>query len=314
MSVAHDPATSALLRRIGRLLEELDRPLSRNPREVRDEVRSLVEVLKSTRRLGRIRLGGITNARAARDRILAYMKLFVGEVMEGEELQVVAGIQEFARRIRELRVEHGYNISTGTSREDLRPDQYVLENAEPDKQAARKWTLANSIRRRGGSARDRILTFLRENVSQPITGEQLAYVARVREVGRRTRELRTEYGYRVVTRFSGRPDLAGGVYVLESLDQLPPHDRHIPDATYDQVLRRDGSRCRKCRWSVEMRRTEERRQFLEVHHIEHHESGGPNNPANLTTLCNVHHDEVHRLGVSGKDFFRWLEEDPQPLK
>ncbi len=259
-----------------------------------------------TRRLGRVRLMRVTSANAARARILAYMKLFVGEVIEGKELQVVSGIQEFARRVRELRVEHGYNISTGTSREDLKPDQYVLESPAPDKDAARKWQIANTIRRQGGSAKNRILAFLRASVGKPVTGEQLAYVADVREVGRRTRELRTEDGYRVATRFTGRPDLPGSVYVLESEDQLPAHDRHIPASVHDEVFRRDKNRCRKCVWSVEERRPGERRQFLEVHHIEHHKAGGVNNEENLILLCNVHHDEAHKLDLTGRKFFDWL--------
>lgn len=302
-----DPATSDLIRRIGRLLEELDRPLPEDAETIRSEVRRLAEILKATRRIGRVRLTKVITAEAARERILVYLKLFVDRVIEGEELQVVAGIQEFARRVRELRVEHGYNISTGTSREDLRPDQYILEGVESDADAAEKWKIANRIRRQAGSGRDRVIAFLKENMGRSVTGEQLAYVAKVREAGRRTRELRTEYGYRVVTRFTGRPDLPGGVYVLESVDQLPPHDRHIPDAVYDQVLRRDDNRCRKCGWSVEMRRPEEKRQFLEVHHIEFHAEGGPNNPENLVTLCNVHHDEVHRLGLTGEGFFEWIK-------
>jgi hypothetical protein len=301
-----DPETTALVQRITELLRELERPPERDPSEIRRDVLRLAEAVQHIRRLGRVRMVNVTSAKAASKRILAYMRLFVGEVIQGKELQVVSGIQEFARRVRELRVQQGYNISTGNSREDLRPDQYVLESPDPDTDAARKWQTANTIRRQGGSARDRILTFLRTNVRTPVTGEQLAYVANVGEVGRRTRELRTEYGYRVATRFTGRPDLPGGVYILESEDQLPPHDRHIPDAIYDEVLKRDGYRCCKCRWSLQQRRPEEKRQFLEVHHIEHHRAGGPNNLENLITLCNVDHDEVHRLDLSGQAFFEWL--------
>jgi len=298
--------TSVLVRRISQLLAQLDHPPSQDPIEIRAEVKRLVAVLRGVRRLGPARLGGITGAKAARERILTYLKLFVGEAIDGEELQVVSGIQEFARRVRELRVQYGYNISTGVSSERLKPNQYVLESATPDGQAAEKWQTANSVRRGHGGAKDRILAFLKENVGRPVTGEQLAYVAKTRETGRRIRELRTELGYRVVTRFTGRPDLPGGVYVLESLDQLPVHDRRIPPDVYDGVLRRDNNRCRKCAWSVEQRRPGERRQFLEVHHIEHHGQGGANNEDNLITLCNVDHDDVHRRGLIGDDFFGWL--------
>lgn len=71
------------------------------------------------------------NKISARDRILIYLKENVGQVVTGKELAEVGGISEFARRIRELRHEHGgWQISTGMNRSDLRPDEYVLENLE----------------------------------------------------------------------------------------------------------------------------------------------------------------------------------------
>lgn len=275
--------------------------------EIRREVRRLAEIMTDLRALAKLRLGRLTTASAARDRILAYLKLFAGEVIDGAELQIVGGIQEFARRIRELRVQFGYNISTGYSREDLRPDQYVLESVEPDKEAAAKWSAANRIRRQGGNARDRILALLRAYVGNPITGEQIAYVSGIREAARRIRELRREFGWRIVTKQTGRPNLPTGVYILESEDQLPEHDRSISDAVYDQVLERDGYRCRYCGWSLEARNPAGRRQFLEVHHIVFHHLGGGHEPENLLTLCNVDHDEVHRRKIMGKDLLAWLK-------
>jgi hypothetical protein len=53
--------------------------------------------------------------------------MFPGEVIEGRELELVAGISEHGRRIRELR-DKGYRISTGVDRKDLRTDQYILES------------------------------------------------------------------------------------------------------------------------------------------------------------------------------------------
>jgi hypothetical protein len=232
--------------------------------------------------------------------------MFVGLVVDGRELQVVAGIQEASRRIRELRVEFGYDISTGYSRDDLRPDQYILNSTSPDEDEAQKWRTANSIRKQPGSARDKILALLKAYVGRPVTTEQIAYVAPGKDK-RRIRELRTEYGWRVVTKHSGRPDLAAREYVLESEDQLPVHDRKIPDAIYDSVLTRDRERCQHCGWSVANRSRDSRRQFLEVHHIEHHADGGQQNPENLITLCNVDHDEVHRRAIKGSQFWKWLK-------
>jgi len=52
---------------------------------------------------------------AARDRILQYLLKYPATVVQGEELMVVAGIGEWARRVRELRVEHGWSILTGNT-------------------------------------------------------------------------------------------------------------------------------------------------------------------------------------------------------
>lgn len=298
--------STGLLGQLRELLESLPSALPQDRARIRAEVLRLADLTEGVRRLARTRLRRLTTKTAAKDRIIAYLKLFPGTVIEGRELQVVAGIQEFARRVRELRVEDGYNISTGYWRKDLKPDQYVLESPEPDEEAADKWRTANHIRRHGGGARDRILALLRAYVHRPVKGELVAYVAGIREAARRVRELRRELGWRIVTRQTGRPDLPPGVYVLESESQLPPHDRVIPDDVYERVLERDGYRCRRCGWSVERRHPAGRRQFLEVHHIEHHGRGGPNNPENLITLCNVHHDDLHRLDLAGREFFGWL--------
>ena len=44
----------------------------------------------------------------AKAKILAYLQTHVGKPVDGEELGATSGIQEWARRVRELRVEDGY--------------------------------------------------------------------------------------------------------------------------------------------------------------------------------------------------------------
>ncbi|MCG9884312.1 MAG: HNH endonuclease [Cyanobacteria bacterium] len=52
--------------------------------------------------------------------------------MDSAELRDVAGgITEWARRVRELRTEEGYQIQTHNDRSDLKPGQYLLENPTP---------------------------------------------------------------------------------------------------------------------------------------------------------------------------------------
>jgi len=55
----------------------------------------------------------------------------LGKVMGSDELREVAGISEWARRIRELRNEEGFQILTHNDRSSLKPGEYILENAKP---------------------------------------------------------------------------------------------------------------------------------------------------------------------------------------
>lgn len=68
----------------------------------------------------------------ARSNLRAHFLANVGRVMETDELREVAGgITEWARRIRELRSEEGYQILTHNDRDDLKPGQYLLLDPTP---------------------------------------------------------------------------------------------------------------------------------------------------------------------------------------
>jgi len=55
----------------------------------------------------------------------------VGRVIDGEELREASGIvSEWARRVRELRDEEGYQIVTHRDRADLKPGQFLLETTK----------------------------------------------------------------------------------------------------------------------------------------------------------------------------------------
>lgn len=242
--------------------------------------------------------GGIERGSAS-DRILAYLRLHPQIVIDGAELAVVAGIQDYPRRIRELRTEHGYQIVSGASSDpeaglDLAPDQYMLVSAEPNAESASLWRLANRIRNSSIGSREKILEYLLANVGLVVTTEELKYVSGdASEFGRRTRELRTEQGYPIATRFTGRPDLAPGQYILQSRDRLAqPHDRKIPLDVERAVYARDNNTCRCCGWSRETSGHDSPR-ILELHHREHHAQGGENSVDNLVVLCSRCHDEVH---------------------
>ena len=67
----------------------------------------------------------------SRDKLRKYFLEHVGEVLSSDTLREIAGISEWARRIRELRNEEGYQILTHNDRADLKPGQYILENPIP---------------------------------------------------------------------------------------------------------------------------------------------------------------------------------------
>lgn len=69
----------------------------------------------------------------ARDQLRDYFLSNLGRVLDSEELrQASGGISEWARRIRELRNEEGFQILTHNDRSELKPGQYILLTAKPE--------------------------------------------------------------------------------------------------------------------------------------------------------------------------------------
>lgn len=55
----------------------------------------------------------------------------VGKILNSDTLREVAGVSEWARRVRELRNEEGMNIITHNDRSDLKPGEYLLVDLKP---------------------------------------------------------------------------------------------------------------------------------------------------------------------------------------
>ena len=291
-------------------IEELIRNFETDLRtgDLRPKVLALVPIFHGLRDLGKALIPS-QYASAARDRILYYLRKYPRIIIDGDELLVVSGIQEYARRVRELRVQFGWAIASGVTVKEMcedgdgevpselggmRPNEYVLLNESQDRDAAHRWNMANTMRKERGSVRDKLLKFLKANVGQGVTNEELRYVAGNKtEWARRVRELRTEFGWPIATKTTGRPDLSVGVYVLQADRQTPQQDRHIPDDVRREVMRRDGYKCQECNWSHDEWNPSDPRH-LELHHIKYHVKGGANRRENLKTLCTVCHDRVHR--------------------
>jgi HNH endonuclease len=293
--------------------------------DLRAKVIALVPAFHKLRDLGSSLIPK-NEAASARERIIAYFQRYPHTVINGDELMVVSGIAEWARRVRELRIQFGWSIYSGVTFKDMaeeatdaddtgetaaleavldmppskiKPDQYVLMRKDQDRHAAHRWNVLNDVRRKKVSVTDKIIEYFRKNVGEEITGEELKYLAKdKKEWARRVRELRTEQGWPIVTKNSGREDLAIGVYVLEEDRQTYEHDRRIPDPVRVAVLQRDGYKCIRCGWNRSMLSPDDPRKMLELHHVKHHKDKGENSVENLITLCNVHHDEEHRHAKS----------------
>lgn len=307
--------------------ELLDNFLDQIEREdLREKVLALIPIVHALRDLGSGLVVG-DGINSARDRILAYFIKYPRVVIKGDELLIVAGIGEWARRFRELRVQNGWSIYTGVTLSEiaketpdlineirdilqfdpmeLRTDHYILMREEQDRDAAFRWQQLNRIRKEKGGVKSKILKYFRENVGHTINGEELRYLAKdKKEWARRSRELRTEDGWPIVTKMQGRPDLRVGEYVLEEDRQAYEHDRVIPDDVRIKVLERDNFHCVQCGWGREAAHPDDPRKFLELHHLKTHAKGGENTVENLVTMCNVDHDLVHggKLAWDGGKF------------
>jgi hypothetical protein len=64
----------------------------------------------------------------SKQKILEYFINNIGRVVESRDIQAASGgAVEWARRVRELRNEEGYQILSHKDRADLKPNQYILE-------------------------------------------------------------------------------------------------------------------------------------------------------------------------------------------
>ena len=66
----------------------------------------------------------------ARKKLRAFFEKNVGRVVTSDQLRKIAGISEWARRVRELRDEEGLQILTHNDRDNLKSNEYLLETIE----------------------------------------------------------------------------------------------------------------------------------------------------------------------------------------
>lgn len=226
-------------------------------------------------------------------KMLERLKGDLGRPIHREELAAIAEIDEWARRVRELRVEHGFDV------EYLGDDLYVLWSAMPDEEKAQSWRTANTIRGEDLSVTDKLKAFFKANVGRVVRRDQLDYVAdKKKEATRRTRELRDEKGWPIISHIDD-PNLRPGEYMLISDDPkdfADPNQREYPVEVRAAVFKRDGYRCQECKRTREdALAAGDTRFILEADHIV-----GVADPAELTdeekadsdnfrTLCHTCH-------------------------
>lgn len=73
----------------------------------------------------------MTRSDGSRKKLRNYFLQNVGRKLTSSELRRVAGTSEWARRVRELRNEEGYQILTHNDLRELKPGEYLLRNAAP---------------------------------------------------------------------------------------------------------------------------------------------------------------------------------------
>lgn len=241
---------------------------------VPDNQRRVVEAAVATEEMARRLRGG----KSGRDVILELLKAASPDEVSADFLRHASGIQEFARRIRELRVELGYDVEATKS-------GYRLLSIDPDSAVAEKWALMNEIRRRRTSAIQRIEALFRTRLGEIVTTRDIEYVSRISSGPRRVREMRTEHGLRIESH-KDNPNLRPGEYVLLDPEPIPAWERAVEAGQRERILERDGHVCVRCGREPDR----QNRIWLEVDHIISLADGGGNDDDNLRTLCN----ECHR--------------------
>ncbi|BEP13290.1 hypothetical protein acdb102_16010 [Acidothermaceae bacterium B102] len=224
---------------------------------------------------------------SAQERLLRYLKRHVGEVLSGDALSGVAAISAWARRIRELRVEHGWRIETINQRRGLAVGEYVLASDTPDDALAATWQLASRLRRSTLSRSQKGLELLKALSPEPADKEQLSYVMEISSYSRRLREL-DEQGWDIRSNVD-EPSLPSGSYRLASLEQRPQRVRKAIKLR-TQVMERDKFTCQDC-----LGRAGTLDVPLQVHHRQGVARLGGNDEANLVTLCANCHAGRHAV-------------------
>ena len=126
------------------------------------------------------------------------------------------------------------------------------------------------------------------------------------EWARRVSELRTADGWTIVTRSSGRDDLAVGIYVLEEDRQTYEHDLAIPDPVLVAVLRYDSFKFVECGWNRSMLSPDDPRNMLELHHMRHRRDRERTRPTTSSRCATSTMTQPTTIGLHDRLFHNFL--------
>jgi hypothetical protein len=137
-------------------------------------------------------------------------------------------------------------------------------------------------------ARDRIRSYLEENVGKIVTTRQIREVAEISDYQRRIRELRDEEGMQIRSHID-RHDLKPGEYILETLERLPAIERSISPQLRSEILERNGYTCQLCGAGPgdPDPYNPSRKVRLHIDHIIPISQGGTDDKNNLRVLCST---------------------------
>lgn len=138
----------------------------------------------------------------------------------------------------------------------------------------------------GKGSRARVLRYLLSNLGKVVHSDDIRKFSGASEWARRLRELRDEYGYKILSH-KDRRELKPGQYLLETDVRLPVLPRAISKETRAFVLERNGYTCQMCGLGagdpdpfhpgLKVR--------LTMGHIKDKSKGGTEGPENLRAVC-----------------------------
>ncbi len=192
------------------------------------------------------------------------MQEHVNEWVYGDELAAVSGIGEWARRVRELRVEDGYDIDEDSGK-------YRLRGADPDEQRRERWRVVGDVQEMDLPPQSRVEELLRRVVGTTVKVDELDRVAGSPTGSRLARNLRDEDGLPIETE-ADAADLNAGEYRLAShrdWARLEPSQALFSEELRRRLFIRDRHRCSSCGQTRESTTSTELDPFyLVVRHLD----------------------------------------------